>query len=230
MAQATSKGSVAELVVTPRTVVGKATKSLRRTGIIPANIYGHKEASIAVQIDAHALDRLRRENGLRSIISLRLPGKKGTQTVLVRHIQHDPLSGKILHVDFSRVSMQERIEMKIPLHFAGEAPGVKLQGGVLLHLLEALPVECKASDIVEAIEVDLSPLTEIDSILHARDIKLPAGYKLAVEGDDPIIKLTAPRIEVPEAETVQALLRRQHLPVHQNDFTDAIIIASASGN
>jgi len=200
MAQATSKGGSAELAVTPRTVVGKATKSLRRTGIIPANIYGHKQDSIAIQIDAHTFDRLRREHGLRSIISLRLPGKKGTQTVLVRHIQYDPLSGKILHVDFSRVSMQERIEMKVPLHFVGEAPGVKLQGGVLLHLLEALPVECKASDIIEAIEVDLSPLTEIDSILHARDVKLPAGYKLAVDADDPIIKLTAPRVELPEAE------------------------------
>jgi len=200
MAQATSKGGSTELAVTPRTVVGKATKSLRRNGIIPANIYGHKQDSIAIQIDAHTFDRLRREHGLRSIISLRLPGKKGTQTVLVRHIQYDPLSGKILHVDFSRVSMQERIEMKIPLHFIGEAPGVKLQGGVLLHLLEALPVECKASDIIEAIEVDLSPLTEIDSILHARDVKLPAGYKLAVDADDPIIKLTAPRVEVPEAE------------------------------
>jgi large subunit ribosomal protein L25 len=200
MAQATSKGSSAELAVTPRTVVGKATKSLRRTGVIPANIYGHKEDSIAIQIDARTFDRLRREHGLRSIISLRLPENKGTQTVLVRHIQYDPLSGKILHVDFSRVSMQERIEMKIPLHFVGEAPGVKLQGGVLLHLLEALPVECKASDIVEAIEVDLSPLTDIDSILHASDVKLPAGYKLAVDADDPIIKLTAPRVELPAAE------------------------------
>ncbi|HWS83081.1 MAG TPA: 50S ribosomal protein L25, partial [Ktedonobacteraceae bacterium] len=194
MAQAT------ELAVTPRTVVGKATKRLRKTGVIPANIYGHKEASIAVQIDAHTFDRLRREHGLRNIVSLRLPGEKGTQTVLVRNIQYDSISGKILHVDFSRVSMQERIEMKIPLHFIGEAPGVKLHGGVVLHLLEALPVECKASDIIDAIEVDLSPLTEIDSMVYARDVKLPAGYKLAVDADDAIVKLTPPRIEVPEAE------------------------------
>lgn len=200
MAHTTPKGGTAELTVTPRIVVGKATKRLRRTGLIPANIYGHKEASIAVQIDAHTFDRLRREHGLRNIVSLRLPGKKGTQTVLVRHIQYDPLSGKILHVDFSRVSMQERIEMKIPLHFIGDAPGVKIHGGVLLHLLEALPVECKASDIIEAIEVDLSSLTEIDSILHARDVKLPAGYKLAVDAEDPVIKVTAPRVELPEAE------------------------------
>jgi len=202
MAHTTPKGGTAELAVTPRTVVGKATKRLRRTGLIPANIYGHKEASIAVQIDAHTFDHLRREHGLRNIVSLRLPGKKGTQTVLVRHIQYDPLSGKILHVDFSRVSMQERIEMKIPLHFIGDAPGVKIHGGVLLHLLEALPVECKASDIIEAIEVDLLPLTEIDSILYARDVKLPTGYKLAVDADDPVVKVTAPRVELPEAEVV----------------------------
>ena len=112
MAQATTKGGTTELAVTPRTVVGKATKSLRKRGVIPANIYGHKEASIAVQIDAQAFDRLRREHGLRSIVSLRLPGQKGAQTVLIRHIQYDLLSGKIVHVDFSRVSMQERIEMK----------------------------------------------------------------------------------------------------------------------
>jgi large subunit ribosomal protein L25 len=200
MAQTTPKGSRVELAVTPRTVMGKATKHLRKAGVIPANIYGHKEGSIAVQVDAHTFDRLRREHGLRNIVSLRLPGKKGMQTALVRHIQYDSLSGKILHVDFSRVSMQERIEMKVPLHFIGEAPGVKLHGGILLHLLEALPVECKASDIVEAIEVDLSPLTEIDAILYARDVKLPAGYTLAVDGDDPIVKVTAPRVELPEAE------------------------------
>ena len=70
----------------------------------------------------------------------------------------------------------------------------------MLHLLEALPVECRASDIIDAIEVDLSSLTEIDSMLHARDIKLPAGYKLAVDADDAIVKLTPPRVEAPEAE------------------------------
>jgi large subunit ribosomal protein L25 len=194
-----------ELAVTPRIAMGKATKRLRAQGFIPANIYGHKEPSVAVQIDAHTFDHLRREHGLRNIISLRQSGKNGKQTVLVRHIQYDPLSGKILHVDFSRVSMQERIEAKIPLHFIGEAPGVKLKGGILLHLLEALPVECRVSDIVEAIEVDLSPLTDIDSILHAHQIKLPAGYKLTIDANDPVVKVTAPRTEVPGVEAATGI-------------------------
>ncbi len=201
MAQAT------ELAVAPRTVVGKATRHLRKTGVIPANIYGHKEASTAVQIDEPTFDRLRREHGLRNIISLRIAGKPGIHTVLVRHIQHNAVSGKILHVDFSRVNLEEQIEMKIPLHFIGEAPGVKVHGGVLLHLLEALPVECKASDILESIDVDLSSLTDIESILHASDVKLPAGYKLAIEGEELIAKVAAPRagsqetVAAPEATT-----------------------------
>jgi len=205
MAQATPRGGTTELAVAPRTMVGKATKHLRRAGVIPANIYGHKEASIAVQIDTHTFDRLRREHGLRSIIALRLPGEKGTQTVLVRHIQYDPLSGKILHVDFSRVGMEEQIEMKIPLHFVGEAPGVKIHGGVLLHLLEALPVGCKASNILESIDVDLSSLTDIESVLHASDVKLPADYKLAIDADELIAKVAAPRAGLPEAEAVASV-------------------------
>lgn len=191
-----------ELAVIPRTVVGKATRHLRKAGMVPANIYGHKEASQAVQIEAQTFERLRREHGLRNIISLRIPGKSGIQTVLVRHIQYNPVSGKILHVDFSRVGMEEQIEMKIPLHFVGEAPAVKLHGGVLLHLMETLPVGCKAADILESIDVDLSSMTDIESTLHASDVKLPAGYKLAIDGDEPIAKIAAPRSGTSEAEAV----------------------------
>ncbi len=185
--------------VAPRTVMGKATKRLRRAGIIPGNVYGHKQASVPVQVDAVEFERLRRAHGLRNIIALRM-GTSRPQTVLVRHLQHDALSGKILHIDFSRVNLEETIESKIPLHFVGEAPGVKVFGGVLLHLLEALPVECKAEDIVEHIDVDVSSLAEIGDVLHARDVPLPAGYKLTIDPDEPIAKINAPRVEVPGAE------------------------------
>src|SRR6476659_4948627 len=104
------------LEVTPRTVLGKATKHLRREGIIPGNIYGHKAESVAVQVDALKFERLRREHGLRNIVSLRLPNA-APETVLVRHIQRDPVSSNILHVDFSRVSLEEEIGSKIPLHY-----------------------------------------------------------------------------------------------------------------
>ncbi len=192
-----------ELEATPRTVLGKATKRLRKAGLIPANIYGHKEAPQAIQIDAIAFERVRRAHGARNIIVLRLPNAV-TETALIRHVQHQPRSGHVLHVDFTRVSLTERVESRLPLHFVGEAPGVKLQGGVLLHLLDALTVECQARDIVEHLDVDISSLTDIDSTLHASDVRLPANYTLLTDPAEPIVKIDAPRVELPETPAAEA--------------------------
>lgn len=185
------------LDVAPRTIFGKTSKRLRKEGIVPANIYGHKKESTPIQVDALAFDHLRRQHGLSQIISLNLPGS-AAENVLVRHIQRDPVTGKILHVDFSRVDIREHLEFKVALNFVGEAPGVKIQGGVLLHLVETLTVDSAASDIVESLDVDISGLTEIDSTLHARDVNLPARYKLVTDADEPIAKISAPRVEAVE--------------------------------
>lgn len=186
-----------ELEIAPRKVMGKATKQLRRKGIIPANIFGHKEPSQAVQLEALAFERLRRSHGTRSVLALRMDSA-APQTVLIRHIQRSPLTGEILHVDFARVSLSERVEVKVPLHFVGEAPGVKVEKGVLLHLMEAITVECRVTDMVEYIEVDVSPLTDIDSTLHVRDVPLPKRYSLISDPEEPIAKIAATRAEVAE--------------------------------
>ncbi len=186
------------LQISPRKITGKATKRLRKSGIIPANISGHKEESQAVQVEAHAYETLRRTHGTTGIITLRFADNDRVQTALLRRVQRDPRTGKILHIDFSRVSLTERITMKVPLHFVGEAPGVKDEGGVLLHLLDALEVECTASDIVDYIEVDVSSLTEIDSILHAEDAKLPANFTLITDPNEGIAKVAATRAEKAE--------------------------------
>ena len=187
-----------ELEISPREVLGKATKRLRKVGIIPANIFGHHEASQPVQIDAIAFDQLVRAHHATGIIALRQPGNGATQTALIRHVQHDPRSGKIIHVDFFRVSLRERITSKVPLHFVGEAPAVKLEGGVLLHLMDALDVECEAGDLVQYVEVDVTPLTEIDAILHAGDVKLPTSYTLLTDPKEGIAKIAATRAEIAE--------------------------------
>ncbi|HAT44380.1 MAG TPA: 50S ribosomal protein L25, partial [Ktedonobacter sp.] len=96
-----------------------------------------------------------------------MPDGTGKQTALIRHVQRDPRTDKVLHVDFFRVSLKERLNVKVALRFVGEAPAVKNEGGVLLHLMDALEVECEAGDIPEYFEVDVTPLTEIDAILHA---------------------------------------------------------------
>lgn len=192
-----------ELEVKPREVLGKATKRLRKAGIIPANIFGHKEAPQAIQIDAMAFEALRRTHRTTRIISLHMPNSNRPQTALLRHVQRDPRTGKILHIDFFRVSLTERITLRIPLHFVGEAPAVKEKDGVLLHLLEALEVECTAQDIVAHIDVDVSSLVDIDDTLHARDIKLPPNYTLITDPDEAVAKVVATRAEIAE-EAVEA--------------------------
>ncbi len=194
-----------ELAVTHREVTGKAAKHLRKAGLIPANIYGHKEASEAVQINAVDFEALRKAHKTTGIISLNLGGGSSTQTALVRHVQRNPINGRILHIDFFRVSMTERILMKVPLHVVGEAPGVKNENGVLLHLLEALEVECAAQDIVNEFEVDVTSLEHIDDTLHASDVKLPEGFKLITDPEEGIVKIAATRAEkTEEAEEAAA--------------------------
>jgi len=183
-----------ELEIAPRDIKGKATKRLRRAGFIPANIYSHKRAYQPVKLAALAFERLRRSHGTRHILALKLP-KGSAQTALIRHVQHNAVTGEIVHVDFFRVNLEEQITVKVPLHFVGHAPAVKLEDGVVLHLLDNLEVRCKASDIVNSLDVDISSLTEIDATLHASDVKLPAGYALVTDADEPIIKIAAPRVE-----------------------------------
>lgn len=185
----------AELTVNLREVTGKATKKLRREGIIPANIFGRGDEPQAVQITAHDFEELRRAHKATGVVALKIAGAKKAQTALIRHVQRDPRSGKVLHINFFRVSLRDRIAAKVSLHFAGTAPGVKIEGGVLLHLLEALEVECAAGEIVDAIPVDISTLEHIDEIIHAKDVKLPPHYALITDPEEPVVKVTAPRVE-----------------------------------
>src|SRR5260221_10181481 len=97
-----------ELAVAPREVTGKATRHLRKTGVIPANISGHKQDSQAIQIDAAEFERIRRSHGSKGILRLRFPNAN-RETVLLRGVQRDAVGMHILHVDFSRVSLNERI-------------------------------------------------------------------------------------------------------------------------
>lgn len=188
----------AELAVSLREVTGKATKQLRNAGVIPANIFGRGEPSQTVQVELAAFERLRRNHEATGVIALKVGKGQKRQTALIRHVQRHPCTGKMLHIDFFRVSLRDRISAKIPLNLTGVAPGVKTEGGILLHLIDALEVECTAGDIVEALEVDISGLEHIDDILHAKDVPLPPNYTLHTEAEEAVVKITPPRLEKAE--------------------------------
>jgi large subunit ribosomal protein L25 len=178
----------------PRTVLGKKVKNLRRQGLVPANMYGSGIESVAIQLPEKMVSqRIARASGS-SLFSLELDGAK-SQTVLVKHVQRHPTSGRVLHVDFFQVNMSEKLRATVPLHFVGEAPAVRRTGGTLMHNLTTIEVESLPSDLPSSIEVDVSSLTRLDDLIHVSDLQVSPGVDVLTPGDETVAKVLAPRVE-----------------------------------
>lgn len=195
----------ASLQVASRTTLGKRVKQLRRQGIIPANLYGRHLPSQPLQVDLYTFDRFMAGHRATHVVDLELEGRKGeVYNALIRHVARSPRSGKILHVDFLRVSMNEPVTVRVPVTLKGTASAVTVAGGVLLHLLDTLEIESLPGDIPEALELDISALEKIDDTLYVRNIALPRGVTLLSEADEPVVKVVAPRAVLAEEAAAAA--------------------------
>jgi large subunit ribosomal protein L25 len=155
-----------------------ASRRLRKTGRVPGIVYGGSEP-VLVELDHNNLFyALRNEAFHASILTLDLDGKK--EPVLLRDFQMHPFRQQVLHIDFQRVAQDKNIHMKVPLHFVNAeiAPGVKLGGGIINHVLNELEIACLPANLPEFIEVDLANL-ELGHSVHVSDIKLPRGVEIA---------------------------------------------------
>ncbi len=195
-----------ELTVTERSTLGKKVKALRRKGVTPANIYGHRVESRAVEVDtlilAHTLRRLERN----AILSLKVAGEKAVRPVIVREVQRDILNDKIIHVDFYQVSLAEKMRADVPLILVGKAPAVEDLGGTLLQGLDSISVEALPADIPPHVEVDVSALATFDSSVHVRDLAIDPKVHVLTEAESVIASVSPPRKveEVAVAEEVAA--------------------------
>ncbi len=181
-----------------RTDVGKgASRRLRRAGKIPAVMYGASEDPISLTLDHDSfMHRLEHEAFYSHILTLSVDDK--IYKAVLKDLQRHPAKSRMLHADFLRVGEDDVIHMSVPLHFIGEdvAPGVKT-GGLVSHLMSSVEIICKAGELPEYLEVDLSNLEAGDS-LHLSDIKLPAGAVVAAlqHGEDhdlPVASIHMPR-------------------------------------
>ena len=178
-----------EINAQARTLQGSgASRRLRRAGKVPGIIYGGEATPQAIEIDHNELLlNLKKEAFHASILTIVLEGKK--QQVLLRDTQRHAYKPLVLHVDFQRVDATHELHIKVPLHFINEeiAPGVKLNGGLVNHVMTEVDVHCLAKDLPEFIEVDLSALKIGDSI-HLSQLKLPNGVKLVQHtADDSVV-------------------------------------------
>ena len=175
---------------------GKANR-LRKTGSVPGVVYSDGAPAEAIQIDAHDFGMILQHHGDSMILALSIEGEQ--VPVLLREVQHHPVSGDLLHADFLKISMTEKLETHVTIHLVGEATGVKLGGGVLDQSLFELEIEGLPGDIPESIDVDVSALA-IGDHLTVADIVLPAGITAISEADQAIASVLAPRLEE-ETET-----------------------------
>ncbi len=194
------------LEVERREQLGKAVKRLRRKGLIPGNLYGKGKESQPVQLDGHQFSKFIAVHGPSTLIELRLDGSKKGETVMVAQIQRESVSHDIQHVDFLYVQMSKPMRLRVPIHIEGEAPAVKRDNGVLLHVLEYVEVEALPASLPEALTLDISDMEEVKSTRHVSDLRVPSDVILLTPPDEVVVKIEAPhKLEVPaEAAEAQA--------------------------
>src|SRR5919199_6300871 len=186
-----------ELTAEPRDVFGKHVRRLRRQGIVPANIYGHG-SSRAIQATARALEHLLAHGGRTGVVSIGVDGR--SETALMKGVQRDPRSGKLLHVEFQAVSMEESVTSSVPVRFVGESLAVTKLDGVMTHPRTELHVTARAADLPDAIEVDVSSIRELHGAIHVSDLPQSSTYKIIDPPDEVLAIVLPPKVEVEEIE------------------------------
>ena len=190
-----------QLKAEQRSALGsRANKRLRDSGFIPGVVYGHKEAVVPVTLPRKELSTHLAHGA--HVFDLSLAGK--TEKVLVKDVQFDHLGIEVLHVDFTRVSLDERVEVTVPLELKG-APKGEAEGGVLQQIVAELEIECVVTDIPDRIVHSVSDMA-IDDVVHIKDLKLPPGAK-ALQDEDLIVamvKVIEEEAAAPAAEAESA--------------------------
>lgn len=193
-----------KLTAERRTALGRsAVRKLKAAGSVPAVIYGAKDKAEPLQVSRREISAmLSHAAGENILVELEIDGKN--RLALVQEVQHAPLGGAVLHIDFHAVSMDEMIEADVPLEPMGTANGVKNMGGLLEQSLRSLAIECLPRDLPDVITVDVSALNIGDGI-HVREIQLPPGVTTRVQPDLTAFSVLAPTVEEePVAAAVEA--------------------------
>lgn len=191
-----------ELSVRPRTELGKKTNALRRSGFLPAIVYGEKVPSQPVSVLYSDFMKVFREAGESTIFTLKVEGGK-EHDVLIYSVTFDPLKDIPEHVDFYAVPQHRAIRHKVPFEFAGEPPAVKNLGGILIKIMHEIEIEALPKDLPHALRVDISSLAELGSKIHVREIRVPAGVKIHGHADDVIVLIEQPRTEEELKESIE---------------------------
>jgi len=181
----------------PRAQVQRAeVTKLRRAGRVPATIYGRQAKPQNLEINAKEIsDLIHHSVSENLLVDLSVESDaRSKRLALVKEIQHHPIDGKVLHVDFHEVAENEKVTVQVPVETTGEAAGVKTGGGTLEHVLFKLKVRCLPKDLPEQIVIDVTAL-EIGKAVHLGEIKAPEGVEILGDKHLTVVAVAAPRAE-----------------------------------
>jgi large subunit ribosomal protein L25 len=191
------------LKATRRNVTGKQVRALRRSGILPAILYGHNLEPMAISLDAHDAGKVLNRMTASSLVTVEVEGKE--YPALVRERQRNYIKGNLIHVDFQAVSLTEKIRANVGIVLTGVAPAVKDFSAVLVTTLNELEVEAYPQDLPERIVVDISGLKKIGDGIHVRDLVLSEKVEVLSNPDEMIVLAAAPKEEVVTEVTPEAI-------------------------
>ena len=191
----------------PRHDQGKgASRRLRRAGQVHAILYGGQGGAQNLVLDhQQLLTLIDNERFYSSVIQLKMQSE--SQQAIVRDVQMHPARNAVVHVDLQRVSENEALKIRLPIHFKGAAvsPGVKTQGGIVHHLIQDVEIHCLPADLPEFLELDLSAMN-LNDTLYLADVPLPSGVTIPQlrHGNPPVVSIHSPRVAEAEPETAAA--------------------------
>jgi len=170
---------------------------LRKSGKIPAVFYGPKEASTSIAVSLAEFKKVWKKAGESSVVTL----KDGTHEheALIHDVDVHPVSGIVRHADFYVIEKGKKVKVRTPIVFEGVSPAVKDKGGILVKVLRDLEIEAAPKDLPHEIKVDISSLAELQSAIHAKDIKLPVGVTLVTRAEEIVASIAEAKEEVEEA-------------------------------
>lgn len=191
-----------ELGAETRTTVRHGIKALRRSGKVPAVVYGHNIAPTHIQVDLKEVSTVLRKAGRNSLITLKLDSPK---MVLTREVQRNPITRIPLHIDFYEVSMTEKIRAQVRIVFEGQPAEVKGGTGVLLQEMSLLQIECLPGDLFDTITVPIGQM-KIDDVIHVKDLAVPAAVRVLNDLEDEVVRVqrfVEAKVEEAAAETAE---------------------------
>lgn len=181
--------------------MGRKVKTLRKEGIIPAHIFGHKIKTSHIQVKGVDFSKVFEKVGETGIISLEVDGQK--KPVLVRNTQVHPVTDDLLHIDFYQVNLTEKVTVNVPLEITGEAPAVEKKIGLLLTPVSEVEIEALPADLPESIEVDISHFVNIDDEIKVKDLKVDRS-KVTILTDEEIVVAQIGELVTKEMEALEA--------------------------